>query len=428
MHLVTVAPSIPNPSTGGGGNWGASLIRYFVRVGHRVTHVAVIGKHASVGVDEEVLAAYKDLGVEVVIIPYQGGEPRNHRLASEFRTLFSPSVSDLWPSEARTAPLLMEAIERIRPDCVLPFAFDAVLYTDELRAVPRMAVQAEGPHINTYVNWRYDPLYEPALSPRYLAYSLKTLLLSKMQERHYARLTGRLTVAAFQGPHYVEWSRRKGLTNAVFVTTPTADPAGFTWRELRANSPHNAKCRILLIGHLHSTSNRSGLPIFFQGILPTLERDWGVENFEIHIVGRNDAMPKRYDSWRRHPALRFRGPVYPADQEFLTADILLVPIPARTGSRVRIINGFSFGCCVVAHSANALGIPELVHEENVLMADTGEGIAREVIRAAKDSDLRRRLGENGRQVYEKFYSEAVAGQQYLGLVEEAISRFHMTTH
>lgn len=427
MHLVTVAPSIPNPATGGGGNWSSSLIRYFAQAGHQVTHIAVIGKYAPlITVDDQARAAYRRLGVEVIVIPHRKAVSQPRGWGSSVRILMRPSLADIWANDYATRPLVIEAIERIKPDCVLPFAFDAVLYTHGLTVAPRMGVQAEGPHINTYVNWRYSPLVEPGISLAYLRYSLRAFLLQILQERLYAEVTRGLTIAAFQGPHYVNWAKRRGLSNAVFATTPTPDPAGPQWREMRAAAPRNPKCRILMIGHLYSTSNRSGLPIFFHEILPTLEAEWGIGNFEIHIVGRDDMMPKQFDAWRQHPALVFRGPVYPADHEFLTADVLLVPVPARTGSRVRIINGFSYGCCIVAHTANALGIPELKHNENVLMADTGRGIAHQVIRAAKDPDLRRHLGENGRNVYEQAYTEAVGGEQYVRLVERAVALFEKT--
>ncbi|HEY2922512.1 MAG TPA: hypothetical protein VGK77_26315, partial [Candidatus Binatia bacterium] len=362
MHLVTVAPSIPSPNTGGGGNWNASLIKQFLKMGHRVTHVAVIGKHESIIADAGAIAGYRRLGGDVVIVPYCRRPSRKRSVVRNLRTVLSPSFEDLWPDEANTRPQVLQTIEKLSPDCVLPFAFDAVLYTHGLRCAPRVGVQAEGPHINTYVNWRYSPDVTPGISLRYLSYTLKSFVIAAIQQKAYVQLTAGLSIAAFAGAHYLRWARQKHLNNAVFVTTPVPDPVGERWRDLRRTFSRGPKCRILMIGHLHSTSNKAGLPILFEQVLPQLERSLGAENFEIHIVGRNDAMPKRFDRWRDHPSLVFKGPIYPADDEFLACDILLVTVPAKTGSRVRILNGFTYGCCVVAHSANALGIPELVHE------------------------------------------------------------------
>ncbi len=424
MHLVTVAPSIPSPSYGGTGNWGESVIRYFAEAGHRVTHVAIIGKHMHRTADERLIEAYKKLGVDVVVVPHQKADvPSRLSLLHKLKMVSSPKLKDFWPNEVETQVSVVETLRRLNPDCVLPFSFLGVLCTDGVDFVSRVGIQAEGPYINEYVNWRYDPLVPPGVSWKYLSYTLRTFALARIQEKLYAELTSRLTIAGFQGPAYVSWAKRRGLKIATFVTAPTPDPAGSRWRELKEVAPRNAKFKILMIGHLNSTSNRAGLPVFFHEVLPALEEQLGTDEFEIHIVGRNDGMPKRFDRWRDHPALVFRGPVFPSDDEFITSDLLLVTIPAKTGSRVRIINGFSFGCCVVAHSADGINMPELRDDENLLMADTGKGIAGQVIRAARDPELRRRLGENGRKVYEQYYSESVGGAQYLRLAEKAVAEF-----
>jgi glycosyltransferase involved in cell wall biosynthesis len=423
MHLVTVAPSVPEPSTGGGGNWNSSLIRHLAKAGRRVTHVAVIGKHESIRVNEDAIQAYKKLGVDVIVLPYKRVGRKQRGVVRNIKALVNPSFEDLWPDEWESRSAVIATLGKIRPDCVLPFAFDAVLYTHGLRCAPRVAFLAEGPHINTYINWRYDPPTEPGISTDYIGYSLRMLLLKSLQESLYIRLIRDLRVAAFAGPHYVQWAHRKGLSNAVFITTPVPDPVGAQWEHLRSAAAQNTKCKILVIGHLHSTSNKAGLPLLFCEVLPALEKLWGQERFEIHIVGRNEAMPSRFDSFRAHPCLKFRGPLFPADGEFLSSDILLVPIPVKTGSRVRIINGFTYGCCIVAHTANALGIQELKHDHNVLMGETGIDLAQQIIRAAGDPQLRRRLGENGRRTYERFYTEEAGGEQYLQFIQRAISAF-----
>jgi glycosyltransferase involved in cell wall biosynthesis len=201
------------------------------------------------------------------------------------------------------------------------------------------------------------------------------------------------------------------------------DTAGTAWRERRAHFPRGdwRKFKILMIGHLHSTSNRSGLPVFFDEVLPELVKRWGVDGFEVHFVGKNDAMPERFDKWRKHPSLVFRGPVYPADDEFYSSDVVLVTVPAETGPRTRILNAFTYGCAVVAHTSNALGIPELRHEENILLGENGAALARELVRLAEDPLLGRKLGENGRATYERYYSAPNAGEEYLDLIRRTVA-------
>jgi len=420
MRLVTVAPVIPDPSTGGGGNWGSCLLRTFASQGHDVTHIAVLGKHGTTARLDELRALYEKLGIKLEIIPFTEGAPAPNNILQKLRVLADPRPEDLWPREMKIRPAVVSRIDKISPDCVFLFAFDAVLYTDGLASAPRVSFLAEGPHLNTFVNWRYDPQVEPGPTPAYLRYTVQQWAAMNAQERAYVNVLRKLTVAGFGGPHYARWAKSKGLTNGAFLTTPTPDPVGARWKELRGARPANEKCRVLMIGHLHSTSNRSQLPILFNETLPAMIKEWGEENFELRIVGSNDRMPARFDRWRSHPAVRFLGPTSEPSEEFLSCDVLLVPVPAKTGSRVRILNGWSYGCCVVAHDANALGIPELVDGQNALLASDGAGLARRVRQAAGDPALRARLGENGRQTFESFYTEDVAGRQFIAQAQKAI--------
>ena len=96
-----------------------------------------------------------------------------------------------------------------------------------------------------------------------------------------------------------------------------------------------------------------------------------------------------------------------------------MPIPAKTGPRTRIIDGFSYGCCVVAHDANALGLLELRHDLNILLGGSGREVALQVIRAGRDRELRLRLGASGRDLFERYYSEEVAVTTFLSLLRQA---------
>src|SRR5439155_8065152 len=134
----------------------------------------------------------------------------------------------------------------------------------------------------------------------------------------------------------------------------------------------------------------------------------GADGFDVEIVGAHEPPPRLQPALDSHPAVHLRGHVEPPDEEFLRADVVLVPTPIETGPRVRILSAFSYGCCVVAHTANRLGIPQLVHGENVLLADR-EGLAGQTLAALRDSGLRARLGRRGRELYEAGFTAARPG-------------------
>jgi glycosyltransferase involved in cell wall biosynthesis len=112
------------------------------------------------------------------------------------------------------------------------------------------------------------------------------------------------------------------------------------------------------------------------------------------------------------------GQVEPATEEFLRCDVLLVPTPIRLGIRVRILTGFATGSCIVAHTANSLGIPELIDGKNALLGSTGPQLAAAVLRASADSALRAQLRREARRTYEQCFSLETAGRLIVDELEQ----------
>ena len=207
------------------------------------------------------------------------------------------------------------------------------------------------------------------------------------------------------------WLRRHGVPDCRYFQSPILDAAGPAWQAMRDALPPRPKPKIVTaVSHLGATSTSAMLGMLATEIIPRLERTLGPEGFEVHVVGEGQP-PKELAALLPRPSVILRGRVEPADAELLSADVLLIPTPIVLGLRLRIITGMSFGCCVVAHTNEALNIPELIHDQNALLASSGAGLADAVIRAIRDPALRRRLGANGRKTYEEHFHPGVAGNR-----------------
>jgi glycosyltransferase involved in cell wall biosynthesis len=183
--------------------------------------------------------------------------------------------------------------------------------------------------------------------------------------------------------------------------------AGPDWRERRAEHKPNSRPRILMIGHLRGIGTISGLHLFAPSILPRLTETLGEEGFEVHLVG-GQAPPEEFEDALRHPAVRLRGQITNPDEEFFRADVLLAPNPTTTGASARILSGLTFGSCIVAHTDSLIGVPELADGDNCLLAADGPGLADATLRALTDDELRMRLGDRARELYETAFTPAVA--------------------
>ncbi len=332
------------------------------------------------------------------------------------RSVVWPGDDTLFPTAA-SAPALSQAIAGLGPDAVVAHGTNAVSAAAGI-AAPKLALVSDPPGLSRRLRTRWDPQYPWRLGRDELLYRLGSATFARRADRRFVELLRQFDSVGVFGAHRAEWARQRGV-RAWYARSPIEDAAGRDWEARRAQSEPNPKPRILLIGHLRGISTISGLHVFARDVLPELERELGPDGFEAHIVGAHDP-PASLRASLDHQAVRLRGHVEPPDDEFLRADVLLVPTPVETGPRVRILTGFSFGCCVVAHTSNQLGIPMLEHRANTLLADS-DGLAGETLTALGDPQLRVRLGAAGRSLYEEQFTPERAGARIVEELERITS-------
>jgi len=381
-------------------------INALLDAGHEVTFVSMPWDQPP---REDRVAALRDLGVDVVVLPpppsTSDGVGRWQARARYGRSLVWPDDAALFPALG-SAGDLSRTIAEVAPDVLLADGVSAVTAAHRL-AVPKLAFIGDPPGYSRRERLRWDPTHPRGLSREAVLYHLGTRTYALRADRRLLAMLRRYDSVGIFGAHRAEWARGHGI-RAWYVRSPIVDAVGSSWEERRRELGPNPKPRILLIGHLKGIATISGLHVFVTDVLPELTAGLGPDGFDVEVVGAHDPPEALRPALDAHPAVHLRGHVEPPDEEFLRADVVLVSTPIETGPRVRILSAFSYGCCVVAHEANRLGIPQLVHGENVLLADT-DGLARETLRAIADPQLRERLGRRGRELYESEFTPAKAG-------------------
>jgi hypothetical protein len=66
-------------------------------------------------------------------------------------------------------------------------------------------------------------------------------------------------------------------------------------------------------------------------------------------------------------------------------------------------------------------MPELVHGENCLLAETPAGIAGQIDRALRDPDLRRRIGAAARATYDAAYAPHRVAGRLLQMIDAGLA-------
>lgn len=416
MHFAVISGGIPNLETSGGSQTSWLIIKALLDAGHRVTTCLLLNL-SDPWLEERKdkrLADLGGLGTEVISVPCAlPTQPPSFNRLEKFRRLLAPTLESIFPS-IRLAPQMKKILEQVHPDALFLFDLDAVAATHGLTVAPRIAGLGALPHILQTIRLKQTP---KEFSRSYFKLTLNTFLGNPGLKRLMIRLLSECEAISNFGADQVAELHRLGLGSCLYFKNPAYDFGGPDWRKRREHYEDCSKFKILLIGHLQGTFTRHGLHLFVDEILPVLEQRFDQERLEIHIVG-NFSPTKDLATKLSSPMIKLRGWVERVDPEYLSAHVLLVPNPIPLGQRMRVLAGLSCGCCIVAHRANLVASPELVSEENILVANDGIGLAEAILRALADPALRDRLGTAGRQTFEEYYALPVAGARIVAELEQ----------
>jgi len=173
---------------------------------------------------------------------------------------------------------------------------------------------------------------------------------------------------------------------------------------------------VALVGNTRALATIAGLDYLVREILPRLT-DLDRDCFEFHIHGGGqppEGIKKRLLLER---AVVWRGFALDFGKVLLESPVVLVPTPIELGFRTRIAESFAYGRVVIAHRANASGMPELVHDENILLFSNGKEALELLRRVRNDKTERERLATSGRETYLRHYASSVACNKMIELFE-----------
>jgi len=145
--------------------------------------------------------------------------------------------------------------------------------------------------------------------------------------------------------------------------------------------------------------------------LPNLQgMDWFLKNawnqilakfpdVEFHIAGRN--MPESLRN-ANYKGVVFHGEVEDAKTFMQQYDIMLVPLFAGSGVRIKILEGMALAKPIITTSVGVEGI-KCNFGNDLIVADTPEQFADAVNKYLSDNELKQRVGQNARKFVEDNY-------------------------
>jgi glycosyltransferase involved in cell wall biosynthesis len=163
----------------------------------------------------------------------------------------------------------------------------------------------------------------------------------------------------------------------------------------------NDRFTFLFVGQLGYLPNWDAVLFFCTHVLPVLRRD-APSGFKVLIVGRSGG-----DLDRLTGIEEVRVVVNPPDllPYYAQSDVVIVPLRGGGGTRVKIIEAFSYGLPVVSTTIGAEGL-DVTPGSDIIIADGAEAFADQCLRIWRNDDLRRRIAAAGCDLWRRKYSSA----------------------
>jgi len=160
------------------------------------------------------------------------------------------------------------------------------------------------------------------------------------------------------------------------------------------NGPH-----IVHIGTMYWPPNIDGINWFLDEIYPRIQRQ--VPNVRCTLIG---ARPPAsiVERAQNDPSLTVTGYVEDPLPYLADSSMMVVPLRAGGGMRVKILNALSQGIPMVSTTVGCEGIAAQ-HDHDILIADDPQGFADGSARLLTDTALNERITQNGRHTAEQLY-------------------------
>jgi glycosyltransferase involved in cell wall biosynthesis len=172
--------------------------------------------------------------------------------------------------------------------------------------------------------------------------------------------------------------------------------------------PPASRQEIFFVGHLAYLANADAVVYFCREILPLIRAAKG-DGVTFRVVGKGTS--PALESVRNLPGVAIMGFQESLEPFYEQATLVVVPLRAGTGTRLKILEAFTQGRPVVSTTIGAQGL-EVTDRENILLADEPEAFAQACIELMEQPELAARLCKGGADLVMSHYTQDALRRRY----------------
>lgn len=248
-----------------------------------------------------------------------------------------------------------------------------------------------------------------ALTQRSLVKKLGLATQHGRMRKWEARLSSMFDGVITVSPEDATMARTEYKLTNVLGHVPTGVDVNFFQPALK--KPRSEPFIMGFLGSMDWMPNVDACLYFAEEILPKVRQK--LPDCRFKIIGRNPA-PAVLLLGEKDSRVEVSGTVADIQPHVHECDVIVVPLKAGGGTRIKIYEAMAMGVPVVSTTIGAEGL-EIRHGRNILIADDSESFARELLRAADSPALLADLAREGREDVEKRHSWVAASRTFMDL-------------
>lgn len=204
---------------------------------------------------------------------------------------------------------------------------------------------------------------------------------------------------------------RMGCDPARVSVVPNGiDEADLAWQQARQ------PCRLVYPGALTYSANCDAVRWFLETVLPAIRE--ARPDVEFWVTGSTNGVS--VSDLPNAGLATFTGHLADVRPAIAGSTVCVVPLRVGGGTRLKILQAMALGTPVVATSKGAEGLA-VMPEQDILVADTPEQFASQVLRLLADRNLQARISRMARQLVQRQFTWTHSGARLEEALGQAVS-------
>ena len=159
-----------------------------------------------------------------------------------------------------------------------------------------------------------------------------------------------------------------------------------------------------------STVNRTQLNLLENKILPYLEKNYDVNQIELHLIGTKKE--KLTNNLKKKNYIFARGFVEDYHSELFSCDLFYCYTPLELGFRTRLLDALALGKPIITSELDAVSFPFLKNDHNCYIIKNNDNVGKKILEIILNSEQNKIIGKNARKSFLENCTFETAGEKF----------------